>query len=371
MQWKSTMTRPSTSGGPPTLEAAESERVLAELGFSPFFRQQLSREEFESDTIGRVLEVQRSGLLVGTVRGECVATLGGHWWEAPAEQRPTVGDWVLVDPGGRRVRRVLERKSVFRRMAAGDRVDVQLIAANVDTVFIVSSCNAEFSPSRLERYLALALDAGVQTVLVLTKADLTDRAEAYLSAAREVRRDLCIELVDARQPHTLAGVRGWCQRGHTVALIGSSGVGKSTLLNTLAGEVRQSTQAISAAEDRGRHTTTHRSLHALPGGAWVLDSPGMRELGLASVDRGLARLFQDLDDLASSCRFSDCAHEDEPGCAIQAAIAGGAIDLRRLANYRKLRREEARSRETLAESRRRSRAFGRMTRKIVPRRRGR
>jgi ribosome biogenesis GTPase / thiamine phosphate phosphatase len=329
------------------------------MGLSAFFRQQVNIEAMPLDAAARVVEVQRSGLTLCTLHGERRITLDGRWWALPAEARPTVGDWVLVDD--ERVLRTLERRSLLKRMAAGSKVDVQLIAANVDTVFIVSSCNADFNASRLERYLAWVLDARVDAVLVLTKADLAEDPEHYRAAAREVRRDLCIELVNACDATTLGGVLGWCRAGQTVALLGSSGVGKSTLVNTLAG-ARQATQAIREDDARGRHTTTDRSLHQLPGGAWLLDSPGIRELALAGADSGMAALFEDLDDLAARCRFADCAHAGEPGCAIQAALAAGTLDERRLRNYRKLQREEARTQETLAERHRRARAFAKQVR---------
>jgi ribosome biogenesis GTPase / thiamine phosphate phosphatase len=338
----------------------EGKTMLAELGFSAFFRQQLDIDELRNHTVGRVLGVQRSGLTLGTAAGERHVGLDGRWWALPAEERPTVGDWVMIE--GERVLRTLERKSLLQRMAAGPRVDVQLVAANVDTVFVVTSCNADFNPSRLERYLAWVLDARIDAVVVLTKADLAADPDDYRNAARALRRDLCIELVNACDEATLGGVRAWCQPGHTLALLGSSGVGKSTLVNTLSGESRQTTQAIREDDARGRHTTTDRSLHRLPSGAWLLDSPGMRELALAGADAGMSALFADLDELASQCRFSDCAHRGEPGCAITAALAAGTLDERRLENYRKLQREEARARESLAERHRRVRAFSKRVR---------
>jgi ribosome biogenesis GTPase / thiamine phosphate phosphatase len=343
----------------------DSETLLTAMGYVAFFRQQQSIEELENARPARVLSVQRSGLTLGTAHGEHEIALGGRWWVLPSEQRPTVGDWVLLDAARERVLRLLERKSLFKRMAPGDKADVQLIAANVDVAFIVSSCNAEFNVSRLERYLALATDAGAECVLVLTKTDLAADPEQYRSGARAVRHDLSIELVDARNAETLTGVHAWCAPGQTIALIGSSGVGKSTLLNTLAGEARQVTRAVSVLGARGSHTTTHRSLHALPGGAWLLDSPGMRELSLVDVDGGLSTVFADVDALASGCRFSDCAHEREPGCAVQAALDRGELDPRRLANYRKLLREDARASQTLAEQRHRARAFAKRVRRIT------
>jgi ribosome biogenesis GTPase len=312
-----------------------------------------------------VLRVQRSGLTVVTAAGERTVPLGGRWWTLPASERPTVGDWVVLDADRERVLRVLERKSVLERMAAGEPADVQLVGANVDTAFVVTSCNADFNPSRLERYLAWTLDAGVEPVIVITKADLAADAEHYRDAALAVRRGLCVEVVNACDPATLDGLRAWCHAGQTIAMIGSSGVGKSTLLNSLSGDARRATAPIREADAHGRHTTTDRSLYPLPGGAWLVDSPGIRALALADAADGLDALFEDLEALASHCRFSDCQHEAEPGCAVQAALAEGRLDARRLSNWRKLLREDARQRETLAEQHRRNRAFGKHVRQVV------
>jgi len=214
------------------------------------------------------------------------------------------------------------------------------MAANVDTMFLVTSCNDEFNLPRMERYLALALEAGVRPVVVLTKADCADSAERYRAAAAGLMRDLAVELVDARDPATLGGVRAWCGEGQTVALLGSSGVGKSTLVNSLAGAALQATGAIRAADAKGRHTTTGRSLHLLPDGGLLVDNPGMRELMLAAAEQGVTELFADVEELASRCRFGDCRHETEPGCAVRDAVADGSLDPRRLESYRKLREGE-------------------------------
>ncbi len=334
--------------------------TLADLGWSPVFQQQLTLDELERLVPARVFEVQRTGLRLLFEGGERTVPLGGRWFQGSPEERPTVGDWVLLDPEDGAIVRLLERRSLLKRASVGKPGDVQLIAANVDTVFLVSSCNEEFNAARLERYLTLAMEAGVQPVVVLTKADQVEDAGPYRDAAAALGRDLPVEVVNALDPGQLDGLRAWCRRGQTVTLLGSSGVGKSTLINSLAGEAIQVTREIREDDGKGRHTTTHRSLHLLPSGALLLDSPGMRELGILDADRGLASAFDDVETLARRCRFNDCAHETEPGCAVRAAIDAGELDERRLHSYRKLRREEVHNTETVAERHARARQFGRM-----------
>ncbi|MEM6708605.1 MAG: ribosome small subunit-dependent GTPase A [Pseudomonadota bacterium] len=340
-----------------------TETDLAALGWKPVFAQQVSLEELTEQRIARVTAVQRAGLtLDGAAVDDQPLPLGGRWYQLDAEERPTVGDWVVLDTAGAQIERVLERISLIKRVVPGRTSEVQLIGANVDTLLIVTSCNQDFSLSRLERYLALAFDSGCQPVIVLTKADLSDDAEAYRDQARSLGPQVIVELINALDPETLAGVLAWCTRGATLALLGSSGVGKSTLLNSLAGSVVQLTGAIRDEDGKGRHTTTHRSLHRLAAGALLLDSPGIRELQLPALDDGLGAAFEDIEALAQQCRFRDCQHRGEPGCAVLAAIAAGTLDERRLRSYEKLKREEAYARESVAERHARVREFGRVAR---------
>ena len=260
------------------------------------------------------------------------------------------------------IERVLERSSLIKRLSAGTTSDVQLIAANVDTLFIVSSCNEDFNLSRIERYLALALDAGVRPVIVLTKVDLVDDHQGLIEQVHTLRSDLVVEGVVATRADTLGNLLPWCASGQTVALLGSSGVGKSTLVNSLSGEEVQTTAGVREDDGRGRHTTTHRSLHPLARGGLLLDSPGMRELGIVDAQAGVGQLFEDIDDLSRRCRFSDCAHAQEPGCAVRAAIESSELDERRFESYQKLLREEMYNTETIAERHTRSRQFGKMVR---------
>ncbi len=326
--------------------------ALADLGWSAFFQSQLSLDDLQSFRSARIMAVHRGAFNVDDGNGPRRSEL------LPADEA-TVGDWLLVDPATERPVRVLERKSVFKRRAAGSEGRTQLIAANVDTLFVVTSCNRDFNIARLERYLALAAEAGVTPVVVLTKADTCDTPTTYRDRAAALVPGLMVETVDARDPAAVAPLALWCKRGQTVALVGSSGVGKSTLVNTLAGN-DIATQPVREDDARGRHTTTGRAMHRLAAGGWLLDTPGMRELGLVDAASGIETVFDDVAELAVQCRFGDCRHENEPGCAVQAAVAAGTLAADRLERYRKLVAEERRNTATIAERRARDRAFGRM-----------
>jgi ribosome biogenesis GTPase len=260
------------------------------------------------------------------------------------EDRPTVGDWLLIDRGSRALLRILDRTSLFKRPAPSDERRVQLIAANVDTLFVVTSCNQDFNVARIERYLVLAGEVGVRPVVVLTKSDLTAAPEPFVDAARALQPGLLVELINGRDPDSAARLAAHCGLGQTVALVGSSGVGKSTLINTLTGSDSIATQAVRESDDKGLHTTTVREMHRLGsgpgGGGWLVDTPGMRELQMSEVTAGVAEVFDDVVAITLECRFTNCTHEQEPGCAIRAAVAKGTLDPARLARWRKLAHED-------------------------------
>jgi ribosome biogenesis GTPase len=334
---------------------------LADFGWNAFFASQLDLDETTPLIAARVMAVHRDRIRVaGPAIDTLIAPYVAH--DDDIETAATVGDWLLLDAATLQPRRLLERRSLFKRRAAGTGRRPQLIAANVDTLFIVSSCNQDFNLARLERYLALASEAEVTPVVVLTKVDLTDTPEDFARTAARLLPGLLVEMVDSRDPLGVACLEPWCARGQTVALVGSSGVGKSTLINTLSGTSEIATQGIRGDDDKGRHTTSGRALHRLPAGGWLVDTPGMRELQLADAHSGVEDVFADIVALASHCRFSDCRHDGEPGCAVRSAIESGALDAVRVGRWQKLAAEEARNTQSLAERRARDRSFGRLAR---------
>ncbi len=330
--------------------------TLPDLGWSHFFEAQLELGEVGVLQPVRVTEVQRGVALVVGVNG--ISQISTDKLEPLA-----VGDWLVLGEG---LPRLLERSSAISRKAAGSAHAVQLIASNVTSMFIVSSCNADFNIARLERYLVLARHSGVVPVMVLTKADMCTDPLEFVDHARTLDPSLVIEVVDAHSATAFERLSPWCGRGETIVLAGTSGVGKSTLANLLCG-TSQAVQDIREDDARGRHTTTARSMHRLLGGGWLIDTPGMRELKLAEVSDGIDAVFGDILELELSCRFRDCSHESEPGCAVQAAILAGDLEERRLESWRKLAREDRFHTETLAQTHARNKAFGKMHRVVKQR----
>lgn len=329
--------------------------MVVQLGWQPFFAQQTSIDEMAAHPPARVTEVHRSGL---RVLGDGIDMV------LPPRADATVGDWLLIDHELPSASRLLERKSLIKRRAAGHEVKVQLIAANIDTAFIVTSCNADFNVARLERYVALTLEAGVTPVILITKADLCDDPATYAKAAEAISDRVSVVTLNARGEEPKTKLAPWCKPGQTIAFLGSSGVGKSTLTNALTGSEIAATQGIREDDAKGRHTTSHRQLHVLPGSCAVLDTPGVRELQLTDAETGVAEVFSDIDALSAQCRFNDCSHESEPGCAVLAALENGEIDAARLGRWRKLLAEDRHNTATLAQRRSRDKSFGKMVRQI-------
>lgn len=328
---------------------------LEKLGWHPSFAQQTSVDELARTPPVRVFEVHRNALhVIGETIDEAI----------PPRPDATVGDWLLLNRQNPQSSRLLQRRSLLKRRAPGTGRQIQFIAANIDTIFVVSSCNQDFNIARLERYVALAFEAEISPVIVLSKADLVSDTQNYIDRSRSISDLVPVVILDARDNEPREKLAEWCRPGRTVAFVGSSGVGKSTLTNALAGHRSIATQAIREDDAKGRHTTTRRQLHLIPSGCLVLDTPGMRELQMTDATSGIDDVFADLHALSTRCRFSDCRHDTEPGCAVLAAIEAGEIDKARLGRWRKLQAEDAFNSASLAERRSKDRAFGKMVRRI-------
>jgi ribosome biogenesis GTPase len=353
--------------------------MLQSWGFDPWFAAHAAEMVMEGCGFARVCAVGRGAYRIQDERGEVPAELAGrlaYHTDSPADL-PCVGDWVTVqfhsDGTAGIIRRVFPGRTVLRRKAAGDGCAVQMIAANIDTAFIVQSCHYDFNPGRLERYLVMLADGGVEPVVVLTKTDLVTPDE--LSHLRAVVADVTPARVMALSGVTGAGLdvlRQALAPGRTYCLLGSSGVGKTTLLNQLmsgqeGAEALQghahATRAVSATGE-GTHTTTRRQLTVLDGGALIVDTPGMREVGTVAVAEGVDAGFADIALLAGACRYADCRHEHEAGCAVRAAVDRGELAATQYRNYLKLRKEAEFNEMSQLDRRRKDKAFGKLVKSV-------
>ncbi len=301
----------------------------------------------------RVIEEQRGLFGVMTSEGvRSARTTGGMRHKASGRgELPAVGDWLAVEPiPGERVmtvRRILPRRSKLSRKTAGEAIEEQVIAANLDVVFIMTALNNDFNARRLERFLTVCRESGSETVLLLNKLDACPDPAPYLAEAKAVASGAAILALSATVGTGADALAAWIKPGRTVGFVGTSGVGKSTLVNHLLGTKNIKTAATRSSDERGRHTTTHRELFLLPGGGVLLDTPGMRVMETWDTERGVAKTFDEIEALAASCRFKDCYHDSEPGCAVKAGVVSGAVTPERLASWRKLmgELEERRKRE--------------------------
>lgn len=331
-----------------TTEDDEEVRSLEDLGWQPFFVDQVPTDAADATDRStgkrdelipvRISQQDKQGFhILGEDRLDTIITTFGL--------DVTVGDWLLLNQTQPSKSVVMQRKSLMKRKAPGKaKSKIQLIAANLDTVFLVTSCNRDFKVARLERYIASSFEAGVAPVVVITKADLCDDElpQKLVKAAAAISESVPVVMVNAlNDDEVKERLDPWCQPGQTVAFLGSSGVGKSTLVNALCGTEVAATNSIRELDGRGRHTTTRRQLHFLPNHCAVLDTPGMRELQLVDAATGLAEVFSDLVELSKQCRFRDCQHESEPGCAMYEAIDNGTLREKRFLRWQKLRAEEA------------------------------
>jgi ribosome biogenesis GTPase len=319
---------------------------LARVGFRPEDVRGLPDGLSEGQSVARIVAQHRTGFRVhdGTTEFAVYAPAALRHASDPL-QRPAVGDFVLLEAADPpRILRLLPRRGALTRGAAGEAVRAQVIAANIDTVLIVCGLDHDYNPRRIERYLVLARQSGAQPVVVLTKPDLCpEAAERTREIAELGGGGIDVLTLNARELASADKLAPYTGSGQTLVLVGSSGAGTSTLTNTLLGIDRQKTQTVRERDGRGRHTTTHRALIQLPSGACIIDTPGMRELKFTGTETKVAEQFDDIEQIAAGCRFRDCAHQGEPGCAVQAAIAAGTLDAARLEHYQKLAGEIDRS----------------------------
>ena len=318
---------------------------LTTFGWREFFATNFESYAEGGYTVGRVALEHKNLFRLYTQYGDVLAEISGKLRHEAASRSdlPAVGDWVVIrsqPEGGRAlIHAVLPRRTSFARKIAGSRTEEQIVGANIDTVFLTTSLNQDFSLRRIERYLIVAWESGANPIVVLSKSDLCDRVSDVMTEVESVARGVPIHAISVVTGQGLEDIAQYFERGQTVALLGSSGVGKSTLINHLTGVDHLRVQTVREHDDRGRHTTTHRELILLPAGGLVLDTPGMRELQLWDGDESLQVVFDEIESLAGKCFFSDCRHQDEPRCAVREALVAGTIDPGRYESYEKLQKE--------------------------------
>ncbi|WP_077621864.1 ribosome small subunit-dependent GTPase A [Sediminibacillus massiliensis] len=320
---------------------------LKQIGLNDHFSSLASEYGSTEVEIGRVCTEYKGLYRIFTENGERFAEISGKMRYQSQERRdyPAVGDWVIFETGGEEsnaiIQHILPRRSKFSRKTAGETTEEQIIATNIDTVFLVNALNLDFNLRRIERYLVLTWESGAKPVIVLTKKDLCEEVESRIKEVESVAMGVPVYAVSSITNEGFGDLTQHLTTGQTVALLGSSGAGKSTLANRLSGKQSLAVQEVRHGDDKGRHTTTHREMVLLPGGGILIDTPGMRELQLWDSNEGIVAGFDDIEAISEECRFRDCSHGSEPGCAVLAAIENGSLSPERLSNYKKLQKEQA------------------------------
>lgn len=346
---------------------------LEKIGFSTWFQKELDADKVAAHDIARVIAVHKDRYIITNGRGDMFAELSGnllYTTDSPTEL-PTTGDWVYADfyddDTHAIIHSVMPRKTLLKRKAAGKLIDFQLIAANIDVALIMQSANDNFNLRRLERYLVMVNESGITPIILLSKCDLIsqDEIDSIKHDILNVAPQVTILAFSSLTGDHLEVIRNTLLKGYTYCLLGSSGVGKTTLLNNILGNQQFKTQEVSKKQSKGKHTTTSRELIQLENGAMLIDTPGMRELGNMSVDAGIDETFSDIIELAQNCKFSDCSHTNEKGCAILAAIKAGQLSQQRYENYMKIKKESEFNEMSYVEKRKKDRDFGKMVKSVL------
>ena len=346
---------------------------LDSIGYSDWFKSRVDDEKISSHEVARIASVHKDSYTVSKGEGEVFAELSGNllYCAESAIDLPTSGDWVYADFHDEDTHAIIygvfPRKTLLKRKTSGRKVDFQLIAANIDVAFIVQSLNENFNLRRLERYLVMVNECGIEPIVLLSKCDLMSEEEIEKTRQKVLGISPNITVLEFSNlsQENIVSIIKLLKGGCTYCLLGSSGVGKTTLLNSILGKEEFETQSVSKIKSKGRHTTTTRQLVQLENGAMILDTPGMRELGGIYIDDGLDETFSEILEIAKMCKFSNCSHTNEKGCAILSAIEAGALSEQRYQNYLKMKKESEFNEMSYLEKRNRDKSFGKMIKSIM------
>lgn len=346
---------------------------LRELGFDQWFHEQLTERDVHESEIARITRVDRGRYLIHDGQKEIQAEMMGKFLHAAesSENIPCIGDWVSVEYHNEgtmaMIRDRLPRKTFLRRKTSGKMIEIQMLAANIDTAFIMQSCDRDFNLRRMERYLVMVKEGNIEPIILLSKSDLVADAdlEEMISMIRQNRIESRIMAFSNNTGNGLEAIHQALEKSKTYCLLGSSGVGKTTLLNKFIGKEIFETNPVRTKDSRGRHTTAYRQLIVLDNGALLIDTPGLRELGMIGVNSSIDESFSEIMELAAGCRFNDCSHIHEAGCAIRTAIKNGELEEERYQNYLKLKKESAYHQMSYVEKRHKDKEFGRMVKSIM------
>lgn len=346
---------------------------LQHIGFNDWFQARIKTDKLALHEVARVVSVHKDSYMITKGQGDIFAELTGKlaYTADSATDLPTTGDWVYVDfyddDTHAIIHDILPRKTIIQRKTSGKTFDLQLIATNIDTAFIVQSLDYNFNLRRLERYLVMINEADINPVILLSKCDLVseDEIKQKIESVKKISPHTTVLPVSNESGENIDSIKVLLVSGHTYCLLGSSGVGKTTLLNSILGDARFETKSVSKKESKGRHTTTSRELIQLENGALIIDTPGMRELGNIAVDAGIYETFSDIVELALSCKFNNCAHVNEKGCAILSAISQNELSEKRYQNYLKMKNESAFNEMSYFEKRQKDKNFGKMVKSVI------